>query len=231
MKKNEAIKDNTTGKENAANDVTEMVFILDKSGSMSGMESDTIGGFNSMIGSQKKEEGKAFVTTVLFDNFTEKLHDRIPLSEIGTMTDRDYRVGGCTALIDAVGETIDHIRTIHKYARPEDVPSRTVFVITTDGYENASTRYTAEKVREAIKTETANGWQFIFMAANIDAVETAQNIGIVEENAVNFHNDKAGARAQYAAMDMAVTEIRKAGKLKSKEWRKAVDEDFEKRKK
>lgn len=211
------------------NDLTEMVFILDKSGSMSGMESDTIGGFNSMIESQKKKDGRAFVTTVLFSNSTTRLHDRVPIDEVGKMTDDDYRVGGCTALIDAVGETIDHIKTIHKYARREDVPSATVFIITTDGYENASTRYTAEKVKKAIKAETEKGWQFIFMAADIDAVETARSIGIERENAVNCCKDAVGAQAQYDAMDMAISEVRAAGRIRSSKWRKKVDEDYESR--
>lgn len=212
------------------NDITEIVFILDKSGSMSGMESDTIGGFNSVIKSQKEKKGRAYVTTVLFDNTAETLHDRIPLGEVKKMTSKDYRVGGCTALIDAIGGTVEHIETIHKYSRPEDVPSNTVFIITTDGYENASTKYSAEKVRKLIEAKKEAGWEFIFMAANIDAVETARNMGIKAENAVNFHNDPAGARATYAAMDMAVAEIREEGAIKCKKWRKAVDEDYENRK-
>ena len=168
------------------NDLTELVFILDRSGSMRGLEGDTIGGFNAMIDRQKQQEGEAYVSTILFDNFSEVLHDRVKLSEIGVMTEKDYTVRGCTALMDAIGGAIHHIGNIHKYARPEDVPAHTIFVITTDGMENASRRYSSEMVKRMIEREKQKyGWEFIFMAANIDAAETAACFGIDEQHAVN----------------------------------------------
>ena len=160
------------------NTITELVFILDRSGSMSGLESDTIGGFNAMIEKQKKQDGDCYVSTVLFDNESRVLHDRIKLADVPKMTDEDYTVGGCTALIDAIGGAIHHIGNIHKYARPEDVPAHTMFVITTDGMENASHRYSSEEVKKMIERQkTKYGWEFLFIGANIDAVETAKHFG------------------------------------------------------
>lgn len=159
--------------------LTELVFILDRSGSMQGLEKDTIGGFNAMLEKQKKEPGEALVSTVLFDDRIEMLHDRVKLGEVRPITEKEYCVRGCTALLDAVGGAIRHIGNIHKYARPEDVPERTLFVITTDGMENASRRYTADKVRRMIEHEKEKyGWEFLFLGANIDAVETAGSLGI-----------------------------------------------------
>ena len=161
------------------NNITEIVFILDKSGSMAGFEADTIGGFNATVEKQKKAEGAAYVSTVLFDNRIEVIHDRVPIENVNPMTQDDYRVGGCTALLDAIGGAIHHIGNIHKYARPEDVPAHTVFIITTDGMENASVNYSSGKVKEMIEHQREKyGWEFIFLASNIDAVETAENIGI-----------------------------------------------------
>jgi len=169
------------------NEVTELVFILDKSGSMEGMEKDTVGGFNAMIEKQKATEGKVYVSTVLFSNHSQVLHDRKSLEEIQPLTVADYEVGGCTALLDAIGGAIKHIANVHKYAREEDVPARTLFVITTDGMENASRRYSSRKIKEMIrKQEEEFGWEFLFLAANIDAVETAKSIGIKKERAVNY---------------------------------------------
>lgn len=160
--------------------LTELVFILDRSGSMQGLEGDTIGGFNAMIEKQKKEPGKALVSTVLFDDLTEVLHDRVKLDEVRPITEKEYDVGGCTALLDAVGGAIHHIGNIHKYARSEDVPEHTLFVITTDGMENASRRYLAQKVKEMIgRQKEKYGWEFLFLGANIDAVETAGHLVIV----------------------------------------------------
>ncbi|MEE1026588.1 MAG: hypothetical protein U0L55_06260, partial [Acutalibacteraceae bacterium] len=161
------------------NNITELVFILDRSGSMSGLESDTIGGFNSMIEKQKKEDTPCYVSTILFNGESEVIHDREKLVEIQPMTDRDYVVGGCTALIDAIGGAIYHIGNIHKYARPEDVPEHTMFVITTDGQENANHRYTSEEVKKMIEHRREKyDWEFLFIGANIDAVETAARYGI-----------------------------------------------------
>jgi len=197
------------------NNITELVFILDKSGSMSGLETDTIGGFNAMIEKQKKLDGKVYVSTVLFSNFTEVVHDRVDISKIEPMTERDYQVGGCTALMDALGGAIHHIKNIHKYARPEDVPEHTIFIITTDGMENASREYSADKVRSMIKHEQEKySWEFLFLAANIDAVETAERYGIRRDRAADYASSPMGTRAMYDAVDEAVLSIRRRENLK-----------------
>ena len=211
------------------NNVTELVFILDRSGSMAGLESDTIGGFNAMLEKQKKEPGTAYVSTVLFNNFGCVLHDRLEVQKVPPMTDADYQVGGCTALVDAIGDAIHHIGNIHKYARPEDVPHRTLFVITTDGMENASRVYTAQKVREMISREREKyGWEFLFLGANIDAVETAGRIGISPDRAANYNCDSEGTRLNYEAMDAAVSAVRSSAPLDAR-WKDAIEEDFRKR--
>lgn len=208
------------------NNITEIVFILDKSGSMAGFEADTIGGFNATIEKQKKEDGRAYVSTVLFDNNTEVLHDRVPLEQIEPMTDKDYCVGGCTALLDAIGGAIHHVGNIHKYARPEDVPEHTVIIITTDGMENASVNYNSRKVKEMIERQREKyGWEFIFLAANIDAVETAENIGIRRERAANYCQDSAGVGVTYAAMSEAIMAVRGGRPLDDGKWRKNIDKD------
>ena len=192
------------------NNITEIVFILDRSGSMSGFEADTIGGFNATIEKQKEQDGKVYVSTVLFDNESEVIHDRVDINEIKRMTRRDYQVRGCTALLDAIGGAIHHIGNIHKYARPEDVPEHTIFIITTDGMENASQRYSSDKVKEMIKRQTEKyGWEFIFLAANIDAVETAENIGIRKERAANYRQTKDGVYRSYCAMSEAISTVRR----------------------
>ena len=194
--------------------LTEIVFILDRSGSMSGLEADTIGGFNSMIEKQKKAEGEALISTVLFDNTSEVIHDRVSVQNIKPMTDEDYTVRGCTALLDAIGGAIHHIGNVHKYARPEDVPEHTIFVITTDGMENASRHYSDREVKQMIKKEEEKyGWEFLFLAANIDAVETAERYGIRRERAANYNATKEGTDAMYACMSMAVESIRSADDL------------------
>ena len=208
---------------------TELVFILDRSGSMAGLESDTIGGFNAMIEKQKKTEGECWVSTVLFSNRSEVVHDRVRLSEIRPMTDRDYSVGGCTALLDAIGDAVKHIGSIHKYARPEDVPEHTLFVITTDGMENASRRWSSGEVKKLIEAKKKDGWEFLFLAANIDAVETARKFGIDEDRAVNYRPDSAGTSLNFAVLSEAVSSVRASVPL-SKSWKKRIDEDFEKRK-
>ena len=168
-------------------EITELVFILDKSGSMAGMEKDTIGGFNAMIEKQKAVDGKVYVSTLLFSNLTKVLHDRKNLKEIAPLTEKDYQVGGGTALLDAIGNAIRHIGNIHKYARKEDVPTRTLFVITTDGMENASREYHSKQIKDMIRNqEEKYGWEFLFLAANIDAVDVADSIGIRKERAVNY---------------------------------------------
>lgn len=191
------------------NNVTELVFILDRSGSMAGFEADTIGGFNATIEKQKKQDGKVYVSTVLFDNESEVVHDRVDINEIKPMTEKEYQVGGCTALLDAIGGAIHHTGNIHKYAHPEDIPEHTVFVITTDGMENASHRYSSQEIKSKIKRQTEKyGWEFIFLAANIDAVETAESIGIRRERAANWLHTKEGVGRSYYAMCEAITSVR-----------------------
>ncbi len=209
---------------------TELVFILDRSGSMSGLEGDTIGGFNSLIEKQKQEPGECVVSTVLFDNVSEVLHDRVPLAQIRPMSSRDYTVRGCTALLDAIGGAIHHIGNIHKYARSEDVPEHTLFVITTDGMENASHRYTAEAVKQMIgRQKEAYGWEFLFLGANIDAVQTAQQFGIGADRAVTYHADAAGTQLNYDVVCEAVRDVRAARPLRA-DWKARIDADFRKRK-
>ncbi|MDO4459878.1 MAG: vWA domain-containing protein [Clostridia bacterium] len=211
------------------NNNTELVFILDRSGSMHGMEKDTIGGFNSLIEKQKKLDGKCYVSTVLFDHETEVIHDRVELQEIKPMTERDYEVRGSTALLDALGSAIHHIGNIHKYAREEDVPQNTMFVIITDGMENASRQYSYSSVKSMIERQKVKyGWDFIYLAANIDAAENAARFGIDESRAVDYNCDSDGMDVVYGAVCEAVSNARMNAPM-SDEWRKSVDRDFEAR--
>lgn len=209
--------------------LTELVFVLDRSGSMQGLEGDTIGGFNAMLEKQKLEEGEAFVSTVLFDDESSVLHDRVDIQKVAPMTRRDYFAGGCTALLDAVGEAIRHIANVHKYAREEDVPEKTVFVITTDGMENASRKYTYEKIKKMISLQQEKyGWEFLFLGANIDAAREAARFGIREDRAANYHADSKGTAVIYEAMSDAVGCVR-ACRPMSADWKKKVDADYKKR--
>lgn len=209
--------------------LTEIVFILDRSGSMSGLEQDTIGGFNSMINQQKNADGEALVSTILFDNVSEVLHDRINVKDIQPLTDHDYMVRGCTALLDAIGGAIHHIGNIHKYARREDIPEHTMFVITTDGMENASRYYSSNKVKQMIERQKIKyGWEFLFLGANIDAVETANLFGIDEDRAVNYQCDSEGTALNYEVISEAISAVRCSVPLGSN-WKKRIDEDFKKR--
>ena len=211
-------------------DLTELVFILDRSGSMQGLEDDTIGGFNSMLEKQKREPGEAYVSTVLFDDSSSVLHDRVPVSRIQPITRREYYVRGCTALLDAVGGAIHHIGNIHKYAREEDVPEHTLFVITTDGMENASRRYSAAQIRKMIRRQQETyGWEFLFLGANIDAAETAGELGIGPDRAVNYHCDSAGTRLNYEVVSQAVAAVRCSAPL-GEHWKDAIEADFQNRK-
>lgn len=215
--------------ETAKNNMTELVFILDRSGSMSGLESDTVGGFNAMIEKQKKQAGVCYVSTVLFSNSSQVVHDRISLDEVRPMTTSDYVVGGCTALIDAIGDAIRHIGNIHKYARPEDVPANTVFVITTDGMENASRKYQADEVRAMIERQKEQyGWEFLFIAANIDAVQTAGRFGIAPDRAVNYHADRKGTEVVYQCVSEAVANVRACAPMAAN-WAASIDEDYRSR--
>ena len=210
--------------------LTEVVFILDRSGSMGGLESDTIGGFNAMLEKQKKAEGEAYISTVLFDNESEVIHDRLRVGEVAPLTDREYYVRGCTALLDAIGGAIRHIGNIHKYAREEDIPEHTVFIITTDGMENASHTYTSDKVKAMIERQKEKyGWEFLFLGANIDAVETAGRIGISADRAVNYNCDAAGTALNYETMSEALCEVRASRPLGAK-WKAAIEKDHKTRK-
>ncbi len=210
--------------------MTELVFILDRSGSMSGLEKDTIRGFNSMLEKQRKEPGDAVVSTVLFDNETEVIHDRVVIADVPNLTDKEYFVRGCTALLDAVGGAIHHIGNVHKYARKEDVPEKTLFIITTDGMENASRHYTYDKVRNMIERQKERyGWEFLFLGANIDAAAEAKRFGIDESMAANYHCDEVGTVLNYEVISEAITSVRTSAAPLSADWKKKIDADYKKR--
>ena len=191
--------------------LTEIVFILDRSGSMSGLEADTVGGFNAMIAKQKREPGEALISTVLFDDESVVIHDRVPVQNIAPMTERDYYVRGCTALLDAIGGAIHHIGNVHKYARPEDVPEHTLFIITTDGMENASRFYSSDRVKQMIERQKAKyGWEFLFFGANIDAIETAGRFGIGADRAFNYECDSVGVSLNYQAISQTLSAVRRS---------------------
>ena len=212
------------------NNITELVFILDRSGSMAGLVSDTIGGFNSMIERQKKEPGEALVSTVLFSQESWVIHDRVDLQRIEPLTERQYSVGGSTALIDAIGASIHHIGNVHKYAREEDRPEHTVFIITTDGMENASRRYSSDQVKAMVERQKSKyGWEFLFLGANIDAVETAGRYGIDAERAVRFHNDRRGVALNYETVSRTVGEMRMCRPIQA-DWKKDIEADYAGRK-
>lgn len=212
------------------NNITELVFILDRSGSMAGLESDTIGGFNAFIEKQRRQDGECFVSTVLFDQSSEVIHDRVRLSEIKKMTEKDYTVGGCTALIDAIGCAIHHIGNIHRYARREDVPEKTVFVITTDGMENASHIYSSDEVKKMVERQKEKyGWEFLFIGANIDAVETAEKFGIGKDRAVDYLADSKGTKVVFNAVSEAVCAVRACRPL-NRDWSREIEVDFKRRK-
>ena len=207
------------------NNITELVFILDRSGSMSGLERDTIGGFNAMIEKQKREDGVCLVSTVLFNSESRVLHDRVPIERVEPMTLRDYTPGGCTALLDAVGGAIHHIENIHRYARPEDVPEHTIFVITTDGMENASSRWSGSEVRRMIEYEReTHGWEFLFLGANIDAAETAESMGISRDRAANYRADGAGTDRMFDVMSESVSCLRFSEAL-PEDWAEELEKD------
>ena len=211
------------------NELTEIVFIIDRSGSMAGLESDTIGGYNSFLERQKAEQGKTIISTILFSNDSEVVHDRIDLSGAEPMTRKEYIVGGCTALLDAIGGAIRHIRNVHKYIRPEDVPSHTIFVITTDGMENASRKYDSRKVKQMIEEQKKKDWEFLFLGANIDAIETAARFGIEEDRAVQYHSDSAGTALNYRVVSEAVSAMRMTTGHIGRNWKKEIEDDFHSR--
>ena len=216
--------------------LTEIVFILDRSGSMSGLEADTIGGFNSMIKKQQKEDGEAVVSTVLFDDKIDVIHDRVDISKIKKLTEEDYYVRGCTALLDAVGRAIHHIGNVQKYARDEDRPAKTLFVITTDGLENASREYSFKDIKRMIERQKEKyNWEFLFLGANIDAIEVAGSMGISRDRAANYNCDSAGTAINYEVLEEAVSKVRKCKASEMKmafcggKWKARIDEDFAER--
>lgn len=216
---------------------TELVFILDRSGSMAGLEDDTIGGFNGLLEKQKKEEGEAFVSVVLFDDRTEVLYDRADIQKVEPMNDRQYYVRGCTALLDAVGGAIHHIDRVHHYMREEDVPEKTLFIITTDGMENSSREYSYSRVREMVEcAEKKNHWEFIFLGANIDAIGEAAKFGIRSQHAVTYEHDSEGTQLNFEVMSHVVSRVRTAGSaaemgaaLDDDEMLKPIREDYDRR--
>lgn len=211
--------------------LTELVFILDRSGSMAGLEGDTIGGFNAMMEKQKREPGETLVSTVLFDQDTQVIHDRVPLEKLGPLTEEEYYVRGSTALLDAVGGAIRHIGNVHKYAREEDVPEKTLFVITTDGMENASRRYDYDRVKDMIRRQQERyGWEFLFLGANIDAAREAGRFGIRPECAADYHADSRGTRVIYESLAQAVCQVRTCAAPLQADWKKEIDRDFKGRK-
>ena len=210
--------------------LSEIVFLLDRSGSMSGLEKDTIGGFNAMIEKQKKEEGEALISTILFDHEMKVLHDRVKVQDVKPISEKDYQVRGCTALLDAMGGAIHHIGNVHKYARNEDVPEHTIFVITTDGMENASSYYSSSKVRTMVERQKEKyGWEFLFLGANMDAIAAAKDFGIEEDKAVEYRNDDIGTRLNYAVMSEAICEFRTKGTVE-KSWKQKIENDRKNRK-
>ena len=211
--------------------LTELVFILDKSGSMGGLESDTIGGFNAMLAKQKSEPGEAVVTTALFDNGYKLLHDRINIQAVMPITEREYQIGGGTALVDAIGATIHKIRKAHKHTAEDYCPEKTLFVIITDGAENSSRKYSAKNVKELIEHQQQKyGWEFIFLGANIDAVQVAGHYGINPANAQNYHADGAGLSSSYAGITTAISTFRDAGVI-GNAWKDGIVRDFDSRNK
>ena len=210
--------------------LTELVMILDRSGSMGGLESDTVGGYNSMLHRQAEAEGEVLVSTVLFDDRSEVLYDRVPLEKVPQMTEKEYYVRGCTALLDAVGGAIHHIENVHKYIREEDRPGKTIFVITTDGLENASREYSYDRVKEMVERQKEKyGWEFLFLGANIDAVKTAWRFGIKADRAANYNSDHVGTALNYEVLAETVCAMRASAAPIGAEWKKRIDEDFETR--
>ena len=210
--------------------LTEMVFILDRSGSMGGLESDTIGGYNSLLAKQQQEEGEALITTVLFDDRVEIVHDRVDIKAVAPLTDKEYYVRGCTALLDALGSSIARVANNHRRMKEEFRPDKVIFVVTTDGMENASREYTYKKVKQMVEHEKEKyGWEFLFLGANIDSAETAGRMGIDADHAVNYHADSRGTELNYRVVSDAVRCARKSAAPLDAGWKREIEEDYESR--
>ena len=211
------------------NNLTEIVFILDRSGSMAGLEDDTIGGFNAMVEKQKKEQGEAVLSAVLFSDDNRVLYDRVDIQKVEPMTDRQYQVSGCTALLDAIGGAVHHIANVHKYAREEDRPGKTIFVITTDGMENASRAYSYDEVQRMVKHEQEKyGWEFLFLGANMDAISAARSFGIRADRAVRYRCDGAGTALNYSVVSETVARVRRRESIEP-DWSAPIEADVKKR--
>ena len=211
------------------NNLTEIVFILDRSGSMAGLEDDTIGGFNAMVEKQKKEQGEAVLSAVLFSDGSQVLYDRVDIQKVEPMTDLQYRVGGCTALLDAIGSAVHHIANVHKYAREEDRPGKTIFVITTDGMENASRAYSYDEVQRMVKHEQEKyGWEFLFLGANMDAISAARSFGIRADRAVRYRRDSVGTALNYSVVSETVARVRRRERIEP-DWSAPIEADVKKR--
>ncbi len=205
--------------------LTEIVFILDMSGSMERVSEDTIGGFNAMIAEQKEKEGEVLVSTVVFDDYSQVIHDRMDIGSVPRLTRKEYSPRGCTALIDAIGDAVHHIKNVHKYIREEDRPAHTLFVITTDGLENASRKYGSSEVKRMIRQQEERGWEFMFIGANIDAVETAQTLGIRRERTANYRSDARGENLKFAVLSKAIGNVRDCGCVQEN-WAEELEEDM-----
>ena len=211
------------------NNLTEIVFILDRSGSMAGLEDDTIGGFNAMLEKQKQEPGEALLSAVLFDHCSEVVYDRVDLQKIEPMTNKQYFVRGSTALLDAIGGAVHHIENVHKYAREEDRPGKTIFIITTDGIENASREYSYRQVSSMVKhAQEAYGWEFLFLGANMDAIRAAETFGIRADRAVRYECDGVGTRVNYSVVSQAIGSMR-SGRGIDADWDAEIRRDYAKR--
>ena len=209
--------------------LTELVFILDKSGSMGGLETDTIGGYNSMLAKQQEVEGECHITTVLFDNNYELLHDRIDIKAVSPISEKEYQVGGSTALLDAIGRTIHKIGNAQKHTADDYRAEKVMFVIITDGEENSSREYSAEKIKAQIERQKEKyGWEFVFLGANIDAIETAGRFGISADRAQNYHSDSEGIELNFRVMSEVVAEYRECSEI-SKGWNNEIQKDYKKR--
>ena len=210
--------------------LTELVMILDRSGSMEGLESDTIGGYNSMLKKQGEADGEVWVSTVLFDDVSEVLYDRVPLEKMPKMTEKEYYVRGCTALLDAIGGAISHMINVRRYAREEDRPEKTIFVITTDGMENASRKYSYDRVKRMVERQTEKyGWEFLFLGANMDAIAVADRFGISADRAATYHSDHEGTALNYDVLADAVCEMRMAKSRINGQWKRRIEEDYNRR--
>lgn len=211
-------------------DCTELVFILDRSGSMSGLEEDTIGGYNALLKKQRDTAGTCIVSTVLFNHRAVVLHDRLDIVKVDSISEMDYSVGGSTALLDAIGRSINFIRKVHNHLPDDEIPEKTLFVITTDGMENSSEYYDFKQIKMMIETQKERkDWEFIFLGANIDSIDVARRFGIHADRTANYHSDKEGTKLNYDVLSDAIIEMRMKKSMKA-DWKTRIDDDYKNRK-